>query len=158
MTNSRTVSIFPIPLGGLAVTYDEHYIFNAAFTEKAADYESAPATSLGQNIAQALQIYFNDPKYIFTLPLYPLGTPYQQSVWKALLTIPAGQAKTYGEVAAALCSGPRAIGQACRKNPIALFIPCHRVVGKAHHGGFMGRSDALKYKLFLLRHELFLNN
>ena len=59
---------------------------------------------------------------------------------------------TYGELAHQLKSAPRAIGQACKRNPIALFIPCHRVVGQNNLGGFMGRLD-LPYKTALLQHE-----
>jgi len=70
-----------------------------------------------------------------------------------LLVIPAGRTTTYGDLANKLQSSPRAIGQACKKNPLAIFIPCHRVVGKNNCGGYMGREDALPYKLALLQHE-----
>jgi methylated-DNA-[protein]-cysteine S-methyltransferase len=73
------------------------------------------------------------------------------------LLIPAGQTLTYGELSLKLQSSPRAIGQACKRNPIALFIPCHRVVGKKDLGGFMGDPEALLYKKLLLGHEEYLN-
>lgn len=89
----------------------------------------------------------------FQLPLKPHGTPYQLRVWNALLVIPVGRTITYGELAKTLESSPRAIGQACKKNPVTLFIPCHRVVGKQGYGGYMGKVEALPYKLGLLKHE-----
>lgn len=66
------------------------------------------------------------------------GTVFQQKVWQALLQIPLGQMLSYSALAEQLASGPRAIAGACVANPYAGLIPCHRVVGKAGIGGFMG--------------------
>ena len=75
----------------------------------------------------------------FALPLAPRGTPFQHRTWDAILAIPVGESRTYGELARRLVTAARAIGQACGANPIALIIPCHRVVGSLGAlGGFMG--------------------
>lgn len=83
------------------------------------------------------------------------GTPYQRRVWQLLQQIPAGEVRTYGELAAELGSSPRAVAQACRANPIPVLIPCHRVVGKGGIGGYMGKSEGpeLEIKRWLLHHE-----
>jgi methylated-DNA-[protein]-cysteine S-methyltransferase len=149
------VSTFTTPAGWLEVEYDEHYIYRAAFTENSSKSTVAiePKGQLGTLIAEQLDAYLHNPHHRFQLPLKPLGSPYQQKVWNALLVIPVGRTITYGELATKLQSSPRAIGQACKKNPLTLFIPCHRVVGKNDQGGYMGCVDALPYKLALLQHE-----
>jgi len=144
------VSTFKTPAGYLKVAYDEHYIYRAIFTEASAETAQG---HLGTLIAEELDAYQRKPHHRFQLPLKPLGSPYQQRVWNALLVIPVGRTITYGELANTIQSSPRAIGQACKNNPLALFIPCHRVVGKNNQGGYMGHAHALPYKLALLQHE-----
>jgi methylated-DNA-[protein]-cysteine S-methyltransferase len=104
-------------------------------------------------IAQELSSYFSNPHHRFQLTLKPHGTVYQQRVWNAMLVIPVGRTVTYDELAKSLLSSPRAIGQTCKANFLALFIPSHCVVGKNNLGGFMGRADALCFKTSLLEHE-----
>jgi len=104
---------------------------------------------------QQLDHYFNDPKYQFNLPLQPQGTVFQTKVWQALLRIPCGATLTYGELAKQLHTSARAIGNACRANPIAIIIPCHRIVAQSHMGGYGGKlgGNMLAKKQWLLRHE-----
>ncbi len=82
----------------------------------------------------------------FDLTLVPEGTPFQKKVWEALKKIPYGETKTYGELAKelGLPHAARAIGGACNKNPIALLIPCHRVVG--HDGKLVGFGGGIPLK------------
>jgi methylated-DNA-[protein]-cysteine S-methyltransferase len=115
-----------------------------------------PASALAERACRQLERYLADPEFRFTLPLSPSGTPFQRTVWDALSTIPLGESRTYGELARKLRTGPRAIGGACGANPIALVIPCHRVVGsRGSLGGFMGVTDGdpLVIKHWLLTHE-----
>lgn len=144
------VSIFTTPWGMLEVVHDEHFVFNASFTQKS----GTPAKSdLAKVINHELEAYFSDPHHRFQLQLKPQGSIYQQKVWNALLVIPVGRTLTYGELAMKLQSAPRAIGQACKRNPLAIFIPCHRVVGKDSLGGYMGNPNSISYKEALLAHE-----
>ena len=87
------------------------------------------------------------------------GTEFQQKVWSALLTIPLGELRTYGGIAEQIGSpkSSRAVGQACKRNPIGLVVPCHRVVGS--NGKLTGYSgkDYIWLKEKLLKHELFLH-
>ncbi len=89
------------------------------------------------------------------LPLAPEGTPFQHRVWSALRAIPPGNTRRYGELAADLGTAARAIGGACRANPLLLLVPCHRVVASTGDGGFMGASGGEwpRRKQHLLAHE-----
>jgi methylated-DNA-[protein]-cysteine S-methyltransferase len=114
-----------------------------------------PATPLARKVCAQLRSYFADPRTRFDLPLAATGSDFQQRVWRAMRRIPAGQVKSYGELAHALKSAPRAVGGACRANPVPIVVPCHRVVSAAGLGGFMGATGgrALAIKRWLLRHE-----
>jgi methylated-DNA-[protein]-cysteine S-methyltransferase len=92
----------------------------------------------------------------FTLPLAPMGTAYRLKVWHALIEIPAGQTRSYGELAAIAGGSARSIGGAMATNPIPIIIPCHRIVstakGRGSLGGYSG-GDGLPTKTFLLALE-----
>ena len=99
--------------------------------------------------------YLNGQRQVFDLPLSPVGTQFQQTVWKALLDIPYGETESYGELAARLgCpGGARAVGLANRNNPLPILIPCHRVVGaKGQLTGYAGGVE-LKQALLALEYE-----
>ena len=114
-----------------------------------------PSTPLARQVCAQLKAYFADPRTRFDLPLAPRGTPFQQRAWRALRRIPSGTARTYGELARTLKSAPRAVGGACRANPIPIVVPCHRVVAANGPGGFMGatRGRAMDIKRWLIEHE-----
>lgn len=97
--------------------------------------------------------YFAGERKAFDLPLDPRGTPFQRRVWAALLTIPYGETRSYGEIAALAGSpkGFRAVGMANHQNPISIFIPCHRVIGK--NGSLTGYGGGLERKKLLLELE-----
>jgi methylated-DNA-[protein]-cysteine S-methyltransferase len=116
----------------------------------------APTTRLAERACRQLECYFGDPEFRFSLPLAPAGTAFRRRVWDALTTIPVGESRTYGELARALHTAPRAVGGACGANRIALVIPCHRVVARQGSlGGFMGTTagDPIAIKRWLLTHE-----
>ncbi|HML66931.1 MAG TPA: methylated-DNA--[protein]-cysteine S-methyltransferase [Clostridia bacterium] len=84
------------------------------------------------NIAiRELREYFAGARTTFSFPMDGEGTPFQKNVWQALLQIPFGETRTYGEIAFVVNNpkGSRAVGMACNKNPIMIAVPCHRVVG-----------------------------
>jgi methylated-DNA-[protein]-cysteine S-methyltransferase len=116
----------------------------------------APSDPVAAQAVSELKRYFADSRHRFTLPLAPRGTPFQLRVWEAIAAIPVGESRTYGEIARKVRSAPRAVGQACGANPIALVVPCHRVVGsRGALGGFMNAEggDPLAVKRWLLEHE-----
>jgi len=100
-----------------------------------------------------LRAYFEGHRFKFDLPLAPAGTPFQQRVWDALQRIPCGETRSYGEIAEAIDfpTGSRAVGAANGRNPIAIVIPCHRVIGA--NGKLTGYAGGLRIKKALLEHE-----
>ena len=93
----------------------------------------------------------------FSLPLSPVGTKFQKRVWEALQSIPYGQTRSYGEIAAQIGNPKacRAVGGANNKNPIMIFIPCHRVIGAdGSLVGFGGGLPAKRYMLDLEKGEI----
>ena len=118
--------------------------------------ELAPTSSLAAKAIRQLLTYIDDPAALFDLPVAANGTAYENRVWGKISAIPSGQVRTYGEIAKAIGSMPRAVGGACGRNPLPLIIPCHRVVAAGGRlGGFMGGKDhdPLAIKRWLLRHE-----
>ncbi|HQD57384.1 MAG TPA: methylated-DNA--[protein]-cysteine S-methyltransferase [Candidatus Competibacteraceae bacterium] len=117
--------------------------------------EQAPADSATAQVVEQLLAYFRDPRAPFTVPLIPAASSFQQQVRAALLAIPVGTVLTYSELAERLGTAARAIGGACRSNPLPILIPCHRVVGRQGLGGYAGAvtGDPLGIKRWLLRHE-----
>jgi methylated-DNA-[protein]-cysteine S-methyltransferase len=104
-------------------------------------------------ILTQLEEYFAGTRRQFDLPLDPVGTPFQQSAWMVLRTIPYGRTMSYGEQAKQLGdpNKARAVGAANGKNPLSIVVPCHRVIGSSGHlTGFAGGLDA---KSWLLDHE-----
>ena len=104
--------------------------------------------------ASALRAYFGgDLRAIDAVPVDPGGTEFQQAVWSALRRIPVGRTTCYSELAARIGrpAAVRAVGAANGANPVAVVIPCHRVIGK--DGGLIGYGGGLERKAWLLRHE-----
>jgi len=97
----------------------------------------------------ALEAYFDGAALPDDLPLKPAGTAYRQKVWAALRQIPAGQTRSYAEIARVVGGSPRSVGGANAANPIPIFIPCHRVLGSAGLGGYSG-GEGLATKRALL--------
>ncbi len=136
------------PLGDLTVT-DEDGAIVAVDWGWGRDQERSPL--LDEAKAQ-LQAYFDGRLTHFDLPLVPFGTAYRQKVWAALRDIPAGQTRTYGDIARLAGGTARSVGQANGANPIPVLIPCHRVVAATGIGGYTG-GDGLTTKRFLLQLE-----
>ena len=106
----------------------------------------------GEAIAQ-LESYFAGERRTFDLPLAPAGTPFQLSVWKELRAIPYGQVRSYGEIARGIGNpkAVRAVGRANGSNPIAIVVPCHRVIGA--NGTLTGFGGGIDRKVRLLTLE-----
>jgi methylated-DNA-[protein]-cysteine S-methyltransferase len=104
-----------------------------------------------------LQAYFAGRLRYFDLPLALNGTPFCQRVWQAMQRIPYGETRSYGEIAHETSSAPRAVGGACGKNPIAIIVPCHRILGAGRGiGGYSGGAGlATKQILLSLEHAKF---
>lgn len=137
------------PLGPLVLTERDGSLVELDWGEAAAAPNGHPTPVL-QAARDQLDAYFAGRSRAFDLPLAPAGTAFQQRVWRAMIEIPAGRTTTYGALAAAIGSSPRAVGNACGTNPIPIIVPCHRVVGGGGRlGGYSGH-DGPATKRFLL--------
>ncbi len=141
------------PVGPLTITAADGVITAVDF---GAGGGSRPNTGVLAEAARQLAEYFAGGRREFALPLAPSGTPFRLRVWAAMQAIPYGQTRSYGDLARALDSAPRAIGGACGANPIPLVIPCHRVVGAGGAlGGFSGGAGCdTKRQLLALERAL----
>ena len=137
----------PMVLEGNGETLTALYLPNTPMDPEG---EEGPLLSRGK--AELLE-YLAGARRAFDLPLAPGGTPFQRRVWAALGDIPYGTVITYGELARRVdCpKGSRAVGQANHRNPLPIFLPCHRVVGA--RGALTGYGGGLELKQWLLRLE-----
>ena len=144
-------AIFPTPIGPVRVSADAKGLASLDF--RARGKAGSENEKVFQSVGRALEDYFLCGKPLRRFPLGHLGgTPFRRRVWKALLNIPFGQTRTYGEIATALGSpnSARAVGAACGANPLPIFIPCHRVLAAGGKlGGFSGGLDVKKKLLAL---------
>ncbi len=146
------------PVGRLSVTGSRDAV--TAVSWQAPD-SMAPATTGSAPAVAARQLadYFAGNRTTFDVPLVLEGSDHQQRVWAALLDIPFGDIISYGELARRVASAPRAVGTACGRNPIAILVPCHRVIaGDGRLTGYSaGTGIETKRQLLALegQHDLF---
>lgn len=114
---------------------------------------STGASAILDAVVEQLDEYFAGERTTFDLPLDPVGTEFQRTVWQSLTDIPYGETTSYGKQAAAIGrpSSVRAVAAANGKNPISIVVPCHRVVGA--DGSLTGFAGGLESKAWLLEHE-----
>lgn len=142
------------PIGKIRIAEKDGAITHLSFEgEKHPVEVEEKETAVIKKAYQQLKEYFAGERKQFDLPLAPRGTPFQLKVWAALRTIPYGETASYQDIAVKVgCpKGPRAIGMANNRNPIAIFIPCHRVIGA--DGKLVGYGGGLPIKEFLLNLE-----
>lgn len=146
-------AVVTTPCFSLGIRCNDDEITGIEFLEARA--EIAPTSLLAMEAVRQLRAWLKDSRHTFSLPLAPQGTPFQRKVWAGVAAIPRGQTRQYGELAAAIGTGPRAVGNACGANPYPVVVPCHRVVAAGGLGGFgRGRGDfPLDVKRWLLAHE-----
>lgn len=114
-----------------------------------------PKTIVAKETVEQILCYFADPEFSFDIPFNLNVTPFQKTVLQALLKIPVGETRSYLRLANLLETKPRLVGNACRKNPIPIIIPCHRIVATTGIGGYSGalKGPLIEIKRWLLQHE-----
>ena len=134
------------PLGPLTLREEDGSIVSLDWYWTNATEESGLLALAREQLTE----YFDGNRTCFALPLTPVGTAFQRSVWSAMRDIPFGEVQSYGDLAKRLRTAPRAVGSACGRNPLPILIPCHRVVGAS--GALTGYSggDGLVTKKFLI--------
>lgn len=149
------VFYYETPLGMIGIAEANDQITHLFFrTEKfpGKNYEKKETPILAE-AGKQLREYFRGERKDFDLPLAPAGTEFMLRVWKALQDIPYGETRSYKEIAATAGNSKacRAVGMANNRNPISIFIPCHRVIGAG--GDLVGYGGGLDKKTFLLELE-----
>lgn len=153
-TPIMTVHVHDSPIGPLTLVSDGVCLVGLHFAGWA-----PPATAVRQSddvlleTARQLDAYFAGQLKSFDIPLKPVGRPFQLRVWSALRDIPFGETRSYGQLASAIGdpSATRAVGAANGRNPIAIVVPCHRVIGA--DGSLTGFGGGIERKKYLLRLE-----
>lgn len=167
MTETKLTDRYQSPIGIITLVSDGDALLELQFTNsqgiKTQSIESFEETKIQDlpnkqdcpiltETRRWLDLYFSGIKPEFTPTLKPQGSTFQQKVWQELQKIPYGQTTTYGAIAKRLnCRSAQAVGQAIHRNPIAIIIPCHRVIGS--DGSLTGYASGLEIKQKLLRLE-----
>lgn len=139
------------PVGDLVIESDNDKIITVGFLRDNKK-EEMPTAATDQCITE-LEEYFYKGRKFFDVELDLRGSAFQQKVWNALLTIPYGRTTSYEDIAIRVgdVKSIRAVGLANGQNPIAIIVPCHRVIGKG--GNLVGYGGGLENKEWLLYHE-----
>jgi methylated-DNA-[protein]-cysteine S-methyltransferase len=143
--------VIPTPLGDLLLTGDGESVSGLYFPEHPPIDSDGPG-AFEEAVAQ-LEEWFEGKRTEFDLKLDPQGTLFQRRIWEALSEIPYGKTVSYMEIATR-AGNPRAArpaGQAIGRNPIAIIVPCHRVIGS--NGTLTGYGGGMDRKRWLLEHE-----
>ena len=140
----------PTPIGTLEIQADESSLLTVGFVDQ---QQATTANAVTEHTHQQLSEYLAGQRRAFTLPLGALGTPFQQRVWQLLSKLPYGQTCSYQYIARQLGNpkAVRAVGAANGKNPLAIVVPCHRVIGA--NGSLTGYAGGLERKSWLLQLE-----
>lgn len=139
------------PVGTLLIESSDDKITTVNFLKsEKAEVQSTPVI---EQCIRELDEYFFEGRKFFTVELQPVGSVFQQNVWNELLNIPYGKTISYEELSVRVgdIKSIRAVGLANGQNPIAIIIPCHRVIGK--NGDLIGYGGGLDNKTWLLQHE-----
>jgi len=168
------------PIGDMIAEVNGDFLVALDFVEEDSDSSDVPAQDLGHNfnenkqlednqlvedpqlleekqllevISESLLLYFQGLLTQFDVPIKPKGTDYQKRVWQALQTIEYAETASYKDIATLVDNpkGSRSIGMANHKNPIAIVVPCHRVIGA--DGKLVGYAGGLWRKQWLIQHE-----
>ena len=150
MTDFEKVFFYDTPVGRVCIGEKNGAITRVTWAQLPKEY-ILEETELILNCKNQLNEYFEGKRKAFELPLAPKGTEFQKKVWDALKEIPYGETRTYGEIAEAVgnAKAARAVGMANNRNPIAIIVPCHRVVGAGGklvgYAGGMAQKEKLLY-------------
>lgn len=137
------------PLGPVTATEVNNAVADITFGP-AADQTESP---LLHRACQQVTEYFDGLRTDFDLPLAPPRSDFQGRIRAAMIAIPYGETRSYGDLAATLNSAARAVGQACGSNPIPIIVPCHRVLAAGGGLGGYSAGDGVVTKRWLLEHE-----
>jgi methylated-DNA-[protein]-cysteine S-methyltransferase len=142
--------LYHSPIGKLTIVSDGEVICAVLFGDTCKQYQLLEKCFVFENIEKQLNQYFNNEREIFDVPLQLEGSSFQKKVWEALRSIPYGETRSYKQIAQQIgnTKACRAVGMANNHNPIAILVPCHRVIGS--DGKLVGYGGGLDKKRILL--------
>jgi methylated-DNA-[protein]-cysteine S-methyltransferase len=147
----KTQNYYRSPLGWLELEHEQGLLTSAKLVAR----KPARGILLEERsvLFRQLQAYFQKQKKVFSVRLRASGTPFQARVWKALREVPYGKTASYAQIAARIGrkKSVRAVARAIGQNPLAIVVPCHRVIGS--DGSLTGYAYGLRKKAWLLKHE-----
>lgn len=151
----KGLAYYSSPVGELEIRSEDDAITMVGFLRDTKQFEKP--TPIIQICVQELEEYFFSGRKFFDVKLNLIGSSFQQNVWNQLIEIPYGKTTYYADIAAKVgdVNSVRAVGLANGQNPVAIIVPCHRVIGK--DGSLVGYGGGLDKKVWLLRHEGALN-
>jgi methylated-DNA-[protein]-cysteine S-methyltransferase len=141
------------PVGTLRLTAENDRLCALDIGEAGTGGERDDVAPLLREATAQLRAWFGRRLTTFTLPLAPASTPRGPAHRAAMLAIPFGETASYGEVARSIGSSPRAVGQACARNPLPILVPCHRVLAAGGAIGHYSAGAGIMTKRWLLSHE-----
>ena len=153
-----THASYQSPIGALKIWADDQGVTSLEWRLRVLpdldDEGPQPSAALDIAIEAVAHLadYFDGTRQAFDLSISPRVTEFQRSFSQALIDIPFGETRTYGDLAGEFGASAQAIGQACGANPIAIIVPCHRVLAANGLGGFSG-AGGVEAKVWLLKHE-----
>jgi methylated-DNA-[protein]-cysteine S-methyltransferase len=151
MTYARAAAMIATPIGLIGIEVDAETVTGVAIGAEAAELD--PDNIVLREACAQLRAYFEARLTRFDLPLSPSLTTRGQALRDAICAIGFGETLSYGEIAAASGSSPRAVGQACARNPLPIIVPCHRVLGAGGALGPYSAGEGSPTKAWLLKHE-----
>lgn len=142
----------PLPFSTLQIQTNDSFLVSLKKSNKKVIQEGGDA--LSRHVKKQLKEYVEGKRRVFDVPVEMHGTPFQTSVWNALLKIPYGETRTYAQIAAMIGrpKAARAVGNALNKNPICIIVPCHRVTASKGLGGY-AYGIAMKKQLLALEQQ-----
>ena len=154
MTPITYQAVISSPIGKIGIRSSEESLVGIDYLHED-EPVIKPRNIMAKEAVEQLLCYFADPTFAFEIPLLISASAFQKRVLELLKQIPVGTTQSYTDVAKQLKTSPRPVGNACRKNPIPIVIPCHRVVAEKDIGGYHGDKQAkmIEIKRWLLQHE-----
>ena len=143
MTAQSATATLVSPIGLILLGAEGDQLVSAQIIPDAGGPEQEPTTALLVEAVRQMKAYFAGEQQAFDLPLRPLASARGEELRSGIASVPYGETVTYGALAAQLSSAPRAVGQACKRNPFPILIPCHRVTstsGPEYYSGGAGAS------------------
>jgi methylated-DNA-[protein]-cysteine S-methyltransferase len=150
---NTAITYIDSPIGAIKIVGDSNAIKMVTFVPEMGEESEGIMPLVVRKCKKQLNEYFQGTRTQFNIPVAPEGTDFQREVWEALIKIPFGKTTTYSKQSIGLgdVKKIRAVGTANGKNPIAIIIPCHRVIGS--DGSLTGYAGGLDKKEWLLKHE-----